>query len=332
MQDVTDLNFMRTVANFGAPDVFVTEYLRVHKDSRLEERILAPMLAQDLSTPVCLQLIGEDLPHIARIIKDALKHPEIKYLDLNLGCPAPKVYRKNVGGALLKDRKKIGEILRLMRAEWPHVLSTKMRTGFADASQFDDLVKCVCDCGVDFITLHARTVKQLYRPSADHSYTKRAVVLAGDIPVVANGDITSAFVAKKNLEDTNCAGLMMGRSAMRNPWIFRQTRELLVEHKSPSQIFRPTFADVRKYVDSILENSQKYNPKVGNLAGRLKKFLNFIATSIDPDGAFLLQMRRTQSLDELLKVCDTHLIENGRANTLMSDEPFDALCARPNHE
>ncbi len=332
MQDVTDMNFMRTVSGFGPPDVFVTEYLRVHQYTILEDRILEPLLDESLGAPVCFQIIGEDAGYIARTIEMAKAHPRIKYLDLNLGCPAPKVYKKNVGGALLKDPKKIAEILSVMRRNWDGVLSAKMRLGFDDASSFDTLIKAVRDSGADFITLHARTVKQLYRPSADHSFTRRAVELAGTTPLVANGDITSVASAKKILDETSCAGLMVGRSAMRNPWIFRQLREALAEGKGDAEIFRPTRADARAYIDAIQANSLKYSPKVKNLPGRLKKFINFIATSVDPEGAFLLEMRAAPDIDSLLKICDKHLVNNGNAEKKLADEPFAELCARPNHE
>ncbi len=331
MQDVTDINFMRLVSEAGAPDVFVTEYLRVHNNSRLEKNILDSVLDTQLMRPVILQLIGEELEHIGRIIDEIKKHDSIKYLDLNLGCPAPKVYRKNVGGALLKDRKKISEIVSFMRKNWDGVLSVKMRLGFDSAKDFPDLIQTVQDSGADFISLHARTVKQLYMGQADHSYTKKAVDILS-VPLVANGDITSFKVAKKILHETGCAGLMIGRSVMRNPWIFRQIKESLADNLPDEKVFRPTLADARIYIDKIHANNLLYSPKVKNIVGRLKKFINFIATSVDEDGVFLREMRHAIGLDELLKICDKHLLENGADKKLLSDDPFEGLSARPNHE
>jgi len=331
MQDVTDVNFMRTVAAYGAPDIFVTEYLRVHETSCLEPAVIKPFYEAEITRPVSLQLIGEDIPHIVRVINLALKHPQIKMLDLNLGCPAPKVYKKNVGGGLLKDLKKIGEILRVMREAWPYVLSAKMRIGFEDGSRFEDLIRLVNDCGADFLTLHARTVKQLYRGMADHSYTTRAVKIS-NIPVVANGDISSPAKALRVLNETGCAGLMAGRGAMRNPWIFRQIKEAVQLGLPQDKIFCPTLADVRLYIERILDNCLTYRPQVKYVSGRLKKFINFIALGVDKNGDFLNEMRLTQSVDELLKICDKHLIDGGKSQRLFAFEPFDNLCARPNHE
>src|SRR4051812_35597058 len=106
MQDVTDLAFMRVVAHYGAPDYFFTEFFRVHAQSRLEKHILRSIDENATGRPVFAQLIGEDLQHLARSAAELLKHP-VAGIDLNLGCPAPKVYKKNVGGGLLRDPAKI---------------------------------------------------------------------------------------------------------------------------------------------------------------------------------------------------------------------------------
>ncbi len=102
MQDVTDLAFMRVVAAYGPPDYFFTEFFRVHAQSRPERHILRSIDENDTGRPVFAQLIGEDIPHMLRTVEALARHP-IAGIDLNLGCPAPKVYKKNVGGGLLRD-------------------------------------------------------------------------------------------------------------------------------------------------------------------------------------------------------------------------------------
>ena len=110
MQDVTDLAFMRVIAHYGAPDYFFTEFFRVHTQSRPERHILRAIDENTTGRPVFAQLIGEDLGHLARTVAELLHHP-IAGVDLNLGCPAPKVYKKNVGGGLLREPGRIDEIL-----------------------------------------------------------------------------------------------------------------------------------------------------------------------------------------------------------------------------
>jgi len=113
MQDVTDLAFMRVVASYGAPDYFFTEFFRVHAQSRPERHILRSIDENDTGRPVFAQLIGEDIPHMVRTAKELARHP-VAGIDLNLGCPAPKVYRKNVGGGLLRDPDRIAAINRAL--------------------------------------------------------------------------------------------------------------------------------------------------------------------------------------------------------------------------
>src|SRR5688572_11219983 len=133
MQDVTDLAFMSVVAHYGAPDYFFTEFFRVHAQSRLEKHILRSIDENATGRPIFAQLIGEDLGHLARTTEELLRH-NIAGIDLNLGCPAPKVYKKNVGGGLLREPKKVGEILATLRATVPGLFTVKMCIGFNDTA------------------------------------------------------------------------------------------------------------------------------------------------------------------------------------------------------
>src|SRR5476651_1786010 len=118
MQDVTDLAFMRVIAHYGAPDYFFTEFFRVHAQSRPEKHILRSLDENDTGRPVFAQLIGEDLHHLARTATELLRHP-VAGIDLNLGCPAPKVYKKNVGGGLLREPAQLDPIIGALRAATP---------------------------------------------------------------------------------------------------------------------------------------------------------------------------------------------------------------------
>src|SRR5476649_2382907 len=142
MQDVTDLAFMRVIAQYGAPDYYFTEFFRVHATSQPERHILRSIDENDTGRPVFAQLIGEDLGHLARTAAELLRHP-VAGIDLNLGCPAPKVYKKNVGGGLLRDPAKIDEILGTLRAAVPGLFTVKMRIGFEDTRHFDGILELV---------------------------------------------------------------------------------------------------------------------------------------------------------------------------------------------
>ncbi|MBE6414521.1 MAG: tRNA-dihydrouridine synthase family protein [Verrucomicrobiaceae bacterium] len=326
MQDITDAGFMRIVSEFGSPDFFMAEYFRIHEYFYIDPYVLEAVLSRPAGRQVSAQFIGEDEYYICKGIEELSKYQQIQMLDLNVGCSAPKIYKKNVGGGLLRDVKKIASILKAMRGNWDRCLSVKMRLGFENDTQFDDILQVVLDAGVDFITVHGRTVRQLYRGEASYEKIAKASSKT-NIPIIVNGDVDTAQKAFYISKNTECSGIMSGRHAVRNPWIFRQIKERL----SGKTIFEPTLADVRIYVDKLWQNICHYAPRIKFADSRLKKFLNFVGVGVDSDGKFLYEMRRAKGIDELMKVCDTHLTGQN-ANVKFNCLGYENLCSRPNHE
>jgi tRNA-dihydrouridine synthase B len=324
MQDVTDLAFMRVIAHYGAPDYFFTEFFRVHSQSRPEKHILRSIDENTTGRPVFAQLIGENLPDLARTVEELLRHP-VAGIDLNLGCPAPKVYKKNVGGGLLRDPDKIDQILGCLRAAVPGLLTVKMRLGFDDTTHFDRVLDLINTHRIDLLSVHGRTVKEMYRSEVHYDFIARAVARVR-CPVLANGNLTSVAKAASVLASTRAAGVMVGRHAIRNPWIFRQCRE----HFSGQPVLRVTLADVRDYIDRLYRATQL--PEVPELAhiAKMKKYLNFVGQSVDPAGAFLHAMRRAETEANLFSICDEHLLADPTRE--FSPEPYPGVIARPNCE
>lgn len=324
MQDVTDLAFMGVIAHYGAPDFFFTEFFRVHAQSRPEKHILRSIGENATGRPVFAQLIGEDLHHLERTAVELLKH-NVAGIDLNLGCPAPKVYRKNVGGGLLREPEKVGEILAVLRAAVPGRFTVKMRIGFAGTENFDRLLDLVNEHRVDLLSVHGRTVKEMYRSEVHYDFIAHAVARVR-CPVLANGNVTSAWRAAGVVGETRAAGVMMGRHAIRNPWIFRQCRELF----AGGAVTRLTLADVREYVERLYRATQAPEFPERAHVNKMKKYLNFVGQSVDAEGRFLHDMRRAESEAELFAVCDRHLLaEPGRE---FAPEPYPGVIARPNCE
>lgn len=326
MQDVTTTGFFRVVARRGAPDWFVTEYLRVHESSTPERHIVESIESHGTGRPVFAQLIGEDIPHIVRTIRWLLARVPVAGIDLNLGCPAPKVYRKNVGGGLLRDPAKVDEILRAMRAEIPGLFTVKMRLGFDSQAALAPVTDSVARHGVDLLTVHGRTVKGLYWSEVDYAAIGEAARRV-PCPVIANGDVWSAGKASRIVEATGAWGAMMGRHAIRNPWIFRQWRE----HQLGQPLHRPTLADARAYLDDLASECCDADAPDDRKASRLKKFLNFVGLAVDAEGRFLAEMRRTEGMAELMACCDRHLLGE-RADEPYALEPHPGLVARPTRE
>lgn len=324
MQDVTDLAFMRVIAHYGAPDYFFTEFFRVHAQSKPEKHILRSIDENTTGRPVFAQLIGEDLDHLARTAAELLRHP-VAGIDLNLGCPAPKVYKKNVGGGLLRDLARVDQILALLRAAVPGLFTVKMRIGFDDTTPFEGMLDLVNAHAVDLLSIHGRTVKEMYRSEVHYDFIARAV---GRVrcPVLANGNIFSADRAADVLSSTRAAGVMIGRHAIRNPWIFRQCRE----NFAGAPIFRPTLANVRDYVEHLYRATQTPDLPERFHVNKMKKYLNFVGQSVDPEGTFLHDMRRAETEAQLFAVCDRHLLAEPTRE--FSLEPHPGVIARPNCE
>ena len=344
MQDVTDLPFMRVMAHYGAPDWFFTEFFRVHAQSRPEKHIVRSLVENRTGRPVFAQLIGEDVGHMVRTVRELLKLP-VAGIDLNMGCPAPKIYKKNVGGGLLRDPAKIDELIGALRDAVPGLFTVKMRIGFDSTDNYERVLGLVNKHGVDLLSVHGRTVKEGYRSDVHYDFIGQAARTV-KCPVLANGNVTSAARAAEVLASTGAAGVMIGRHAIRNPWIFRQCRELFqVERADPSAlsaqpnavrsprsttIFQPTLADVREYMERLYRETQTPDiPEAAHVA-KMKKYLNFVGQGVDAEGRFLFDMRRAMTEAELFAVCDRHLLAApGRS---FADEPYAGVIARPNCE
>ncbi len=346
MQDVTDLPFMRVIAHYGAPDYFFTEFFRVHAQSRPEKHILRSITENQTGRPVFAQLIGEHVPDMVRTVKDLLQYP-VAGIDLNMGCPAPKIYKKNVGGGLLRDPAKVDELIGHLRDAVPGVFTVKMRIGFDSTENFEHILGLINKHGVNLLSVHGRTVKEMYR-SEVHYDSIGIAARTVRCPVLANGNVTSAAKAGAVLAETGAAGVMIGRHAIRNPWIFRQVREYFegpvsrraadgtqgeskdVRETAPPQVFQPTLADVREYIDRLYrETHQPGLPEKVHVA-KMKKYLNFVGQSVDAGSLFLHDMRRAMTEAELFAVCDRHLLAEPSRH--FAPEPYPGVIARPNCE
>ena len=326
MQDVTTLPFMKVMDEYGSPDYYFTEYFRVHPTSRLEAHILSSITENPTGRPIFAQVIGEDLLQLQRTVEELQRYP-IAGVDLNMGCPAPKIYKKNVGGGLLRDPEKVEALFCKLRESCKGSLSIKMRIGFEDDRNFEKIIDLLNTYKIDFVSIHGRTVKQMYRGAVDYQRIALAVKWL-KAPVFANGNLTSFTVAHQIHQQTQCHGLMIGRSAIRNPWIFRQIREFYAG-KTP---YQPKLSEVYEYILRLFESVPSASRNEKHAIGFMKKFLAFIGQSVDPQGKFLYQARRTRTLTELQSCCQHYLIDRGNAEKPYPIEPYATVVARPNHE
>ncbi len=324
MQDVTDQPFMQVISECGSPDYFFTEYFRVHAQSSLEKHILRSITENETGRPVFAQMIGEDVFHLKRTL-NLLQDLPIAGVDLNMGCPAPRVYKKNVGGGLLRDPNKVDTVLGELREVCEGLFTVKMRIGFEDTRYFEQLLSLINKHSIDMLSLHGRTVKEMYRSQVHYDCIKQAVERV-NCPTLANGDVTSARRAREILSYTGAAGVMIGRHAIRNPWIFKQIREL----EAGKPITRVKLSEVYDYVKRLYHMVSKPWANEKARVSKMKKYLNFVGQGVDPEGAFLHEARRAQTEEDLFEICRRYLLSS--ENEYFADEPIEGLVARPNCE
>src|SRR5436309_2454023 len=190
MQDVTDLPFLKLMAAYGGADLYFTEYFRVHATSRLEKHILQSITDNPTGQPIIAQMIGNDIPSLVRTARELQEYPVVA-VDLNLGCPAPVVYRKCAGGGLLREPERIDAILGALRDAISIKFTVKTRIGFDSARVFDELLPIFAKHSIDLLTVHGRTVVEMYRTEVHYDYIARAVREL-PFPVLANGNVYSA--------------------------------------------------------------------------------------------------------------------------------------------
>ncbi|RIL10835.1 dihydrouridine synthase, partial [bacterium] len=142
MQDVTGLAFMRIIAAYGPPDYYFTEYFRVYEGSALDAASLRAVAENDTGRPVFAQMIGEHIPSLVRTARALQAYP-VAGIDLNMGCPAPKIYRRNVGGGLLRVPGHVDALLGALRDAVPGLLTVKMRVGFDSTAPFAPILELV---------------------------------------------------------------------------------------------------------------------------------------------------------------------------------------------
>src|SRR5580765_745966 len=161
MQDVTDLPFWRLMTAYGGADVYFTEYFRVHATSCLDWHILESITQNPTGRPVIAQMIGNDIPSLVRTAQELQQYP-IAAVDLNLGCPAPVVYRKCAGGGLLREPRRVDAILGALRDAVQTHFTVKTRIGFDSPEVFDELLPIFAKHSLDLLTVHGRTVREMY--------------------------------------------------------------------------------------------------------------------------------------------------------------------------
>jgi len=302
MQDITDLPFMKVVAAFGGADLYITEYFRVHIHSNLNPYILRSITENPTGKPILAQMIGQDAAELARTTRELKKHP-VAGIDLNLGCPAPVVCRKDAGGGLLRNPDQIDRILGALSEECGDLpLTVKTRLGYDSPEEFDRILEVFAKHPIQLLTIHGRTVKERYQtpvhPAQIHTAAQRLTC-----PVIANGNVVNCTTGLQYLASSKAAGLMIGRGAIRQPWIFQQLRNILEGKKNTPVTNQQTLHYIRLLFEETAQEMRDY-VEVKHV-NKMKKYLIFIVQGHPPELEYYI--RRAKTKEELFTVCEAHL-------------------------
>lgn len=225
MAGVSDRAYRELCVRFGAA-YCVSEMVSSKALSFNSKKSEELMEISDLERPCGIQIFGDDPKCMADAAKHALENkPDI--IDINMGCPAPKISSNGSGSALMKNPRLCGEIVKAVTAVTDIPVTVKIRKGWDDDNVNAVEVAKICEsAGAAAITVHGRTRQQYYKPPVDYDIIK-AVRESVSVPVIANGDIDSAERAKEVMDITGCDLVMIGRATLGNPWIFSQINAYL---------------------------------------------------------------------------------------------------------
>ena len=215
------------------------------------------MVISDLERPCGIQIFGDEPSCMADAAEHALKN-EPDFIDINMGCPAPKISGSGSGSALMRKPELVGEIVRAVTAACDVPVTVKIRKGWDDNSVNAVEIARICErAGASAVTVHGRTRMQYYKPPVDYELI-RQVRQSVQIPVIANGDIDSAQKAKEVMERTGCGLVMVGRASLGNPWLFGQINALL----SGEPVYFPTLTEkldtMVRQVERMVEYKGEY--------------------------------------------------------------------------
>jgi tRNA-dihydrouridine synthase B len=294
MAGVTDISFRRLLKQRGGIGLTVSEFISVEGLTRNNPKSKRQMRFYENERPFAVQIFGGQ-PERMRMAAEMTEEIGADMLDVNCGCPAPKVVKHGGGSGLLKDHQRLETILTEIKKAITIPMTVKIRAGFYDHTiNAIETAKLAEACGAEHIALHGRTKEQGYRGLANWDLVKQ-IKETVSVPVSGSGDVTTIQQALDRFRETGCDGVLIGRGAMANPWIFRQIEDT-VNGREP---FQPTLEDKRAVLLEYFDMLREDMPQIAAI-GRMKQLAGQFTRGLKGGALFRTALYHSHSVDEIL--------------------------------
>ncbi|MFT6068535.1 MAG: nifR3 family TIM-barrel protein [Bacteriovoracaceae bacterium] len=302
MEGVTEESYRIAVSRaFPEWDLFATDFLRVPSQGFYKTQKILSHFGESvyqneaLKKKTTFQILTSERANTIQTV-ELIEALGFEHLDLNLGCPSKKVNAHKGGAYLLSDLPVLRKILKDIRSHFNKCFTVKIRIGYRDTSNFEDLLKLIEDEGVEAITIHGRTRDQLYRGHADWSYIKKAVELS-NLPIIGNGDVWNTDDVTRMFEETGCHSVMAARGALKTPWLATLYRDYEGElNEAFLMIERKKFVEI--YFYELEKEYRREGKKTENILKRFKALSRYIFDDFDEDGLLRDSFLRSRSYNE----------------------------------
>ncbi|MGI8494749.1 MAG: tRNA dihydrouridine synthase DusB [Pyrinomonadaceae bacterium] len=294
MAGVTDYSFRRTAKRRGGIGLTVSEFISVEGLTRHNPKAKRQMRFWEEERPFAVQIFGGQIERMVMAAEMA-EEVGVDILDINCGCPAPKVVKHGGGSGLLRDVPRLEMMLREIKKAITIPLTLKIRTGFTDATiNCVEVAKMAEQCGVEHLQVHGRTKEQGYKGLANWDLIKQ-VKEAVSIPVSGNGDVTSVDFALQKFQETGCDGILIGRGAMQNPWIFRQIEDAVAGR----EIYQPELKEKQAVLLEYFELLREDMPELPAI-GKMKQLAGQFTKGLAGGAQFRTTLYHSHSIQEIL--------------------------------
>lgn len=294
MAGVTDYTFRRLIKRRGGVGLVVSEFISVEGLTRNNPKSKRQMHFDEEERPFAVQIFG-GRPERMQMAAEMAEEVGADILDINCGCPAPKVVKHGGGSGLLRDLPRLETILRDIKKAITIPLTLKMRIGYSTSTiNAVEVAKMAVDCGVEHIQVHGRTKEQGYKGLADWDII-RQVKESVSIPVSGNGDITTIAYGMEKWRESGVDGILIGRGAMQNPWIFRQFADALAG-RDP---YRPDLAEKKAVLLEFFEMLREEMPEIVAL-GKMKQLAGQFTKGLVGGAQFRQKLYHSHSATEIL--------------------------------